>query len=199
MKITLTRALLIVWLPLLLLLSGCVTKAVSKEDRSKIAVLKLDPNVTKPTRFWYFGPGSGEVIRDYAEQAGVLIEKIVMEEISTPLRESGKMKVSDSPNTSIPTFHVRIIMYGFSTPTTLSSNLLPVLSVMCDITDSRGKILWRDEDSVSLLESPAHSVPRDKLLTNPKVIEDAWRVAAKQIAKNIVEKLESQLDQPKPQ
>jgi len=201
MKITLAKAFLIGWLPALLLLSGCVTQEVRKEDRTKIAVLKIDSNVSKPPSIYYMGPGSGKVLQDSAEQSGVLIEKIVMEEISTALRQSGKVKVSDWTDTSAsaPVLKVHVTLYGFSIPHSFNMDLVPALSVTCDISDSRGKVLWRDKDRVSLLESPVKPIPREKLMTNPKVIEDAWRVAAKQIAENILEKLESQLDQPQAQ
>ena len=196
MKITLGTTRAICCLAVLFLLFGCVAQELREEDRNKITVLKINPYIRKVSNFYYFGPGSSKELLDYAEKNGILIEKIVLQEISIAIRQSGKVKLSDSADTNIPLLNVYLIQYGFSIPHGFNWDFVPLLSIVCEIIDARGKILWRDKNGVSPLRNPVDPIPREKLLSSPKVIEDAWRTAAKQIAKNIVEGLERQLDQP---
>jgi len=198
-------------LVLLSLLSGCATtQNLSDEDRKKISVVRINSNVQKAPTMYYLGPGTGiffalgaaggaaayassvepaKVLQDFAEKNGIFIEKIAFQEIDAALRQSGKLKVSDSGEATEAIINVMVYIYGFSIPHGFSSNLVPALAIRCEMVDVTGKVIWSARDNVLPLGNPAAPMSLEAMRDNPKRIEDAWRIAAKRIAGNITKAL----------
>jgi hypothetical protein len=210
MKMSLRRTHLIGLLALLFLLSGCTTIRLSDEDRKKINVIKISSNVVKVPNMYYMGPGTSillmggvaggvaaaavsaepkKALQDYAEKNGILIEKIALEEIDAAFRQSGKVKVADSGEPTEATLYVTVTQWGFSIPNGFSSNLVPVVSILCGIRDATDKVVWMASDHVHPLGNPVAPMSLEAIRDNPKLIEDAWRRASRRIATNIVKRL----------
>lgn len=211
MKISLRGTRCTCLLALLFLLSACATtQNLSDEDRRKISVVRINSNVQKVPAMYYLGPGTGilfafgaigagvaaavsvepgKALQEFAEKNGIFIEKIAFQEIDTALRQSGKLKVSDSGEASAATMNVLVVQYGFSIPHGFSSNLVPVVAIRCEMVDAAGKVIWSANDTVLTLKNPAAPMSLEAMRDNPKSIEDAWRSAARRIAGNIARAL----------
>ena len=196
-------------LAVLILLSGCAaTQKLSDENRKKINVVKVNSDVKKAPVMYYLGPGAGplfalgavggaiaaassvepgKALHDFAEKNGVFIEKIALQEIESALRASGKLKLSDSGAEAV--INVLVFQFGFSIPHLLSSNLVPVVGIRCEIVNAAGEIIWSATDRVSTLSNLVQPMSLEEMRDNPKRIEDAWRKASQQIAANIVKDL----------
>ena len=211
MNTGLHRTRFICWLAILFLLSACATtQKLSDEDRRKISVVRIDSNVRKAPAMYYLGPGASaflafgaiggaalaatslepaKVLQEFAEKNGIFIEKIAFQEIDAALRQSGKLKVSASGETSEATVNVLVYMYGFSVPHGFSSNLVPVVAIKCEMVDAAGKVIWSANDNVPILGGPVAPMSLEAMHEDPKRIEEAWRIAAKRIAGNIAKDL----------
>lgn len=209
------RCLLKSFVPYVLVLSvfltGCATtQQLSEQDRKRIEVVKLNDQVKRPNEMYYFGPGAsigfafgaiggaiagasqigpGQEMLAYAEQNGVRIEKIVAQEFSEALRQSGKFKISDKGEANGATINLSVFQFGFSVPNGFSSKLVPVIAYSSEMVDASGNVLWRGSESLSPLGNPVDGIPADELRTNPKAIEAAWRAAARHMANNMVQEL----------
>jgi hypothetical protein len=193
------------------LLGGCATtQNLSDEDRKKITVVRINSNVQKVPNMSYRGPESAffmafgavggaaaygaslepaKVLQDFAEKNGIFIEKIAFQEIDAAIRESGKLKVSDSGEETAATINVLVYIYGFTIPHGFSSNLVPSLAIICQMVDATGKVIWSARDNVLPLGNPAAPISLEAMREDPKRIEDAWRKASRHIAINIAKTL----------
>ena len=192
-------------------LSGCaVNQKLSDVDRKRIDVVKVNDKVEKAPGMFYFGPGAaiglmfgaiggaiagaanigpGEEMHAFAEKNGVRIEEIVSQEFKEALRKSGKLKIADSQGARAATINVSVTQFGFSVPHGLSSNLVPIVSIKCEMVDVDGKVLWIGNDRVLSLGNPVDGMPADELRQNAKAIEAAWRGATKHIVTIIINEL----------
>jgi hypothetical protein len=172
-------------------LSGCAsTQKLSTADRKKIEAVYINTNVEK-VMYYNFGPADNKILETFAEQNNIFIDKIVVEELNTALRQSGKIPVADSASQSSATLNISFIMYGFSKPDLISSTLVPIASIKCSMIDLSGKIIWSASDRVSSIRfsNPAEPMTLDEMKNNPKLIENAWRAATKKVVANIVKEL----------
>ena len=76
-------------------------------------------------------------------------------------------------------------MYGFSIANGFSADLVPLVSIRCTLTDSSGKVVWTANDMTYTLGNPWNGKTPDELRADPKLIEQAWRVAAHKVMTNI--------------
>jgi hypothetical protein len=191
MNIRLSFANLVSLLAFVSLLSGCISPLpVSEADRAKISVVKVNSYVRKSRDIYYLGPGSGVELQDYAQQNGVFVEKIVVEELERALRESGKVKLAESADAAVPMVNTFMLMYGFSVRHGFNwVDVVPILSLVCEMVGTTGKVLWRAEAKTTPLGNPVEAIPAEQLRKNPKDIEDAWRRAARHIAEHMVKTL----------
>ena len=211
MKISLHRTVFICLLALLFLLSGCATtRKLSDEDRNKISVVRINSPAQRAPAMYYLGPGTGllfalgpvggavaaatsvkpgKELQDYAEKNGVFIEKIAIQEIDAALRQSEKLKVSDSDEAAETTINVWVYQFGFSIPHGFSSKLVPIVSIRCEMVNATGKVIWSARDGVRPLGNPVEAMSLEEMRANPKLIEEAWREASKHVARNIVKDL----------
>lgn len=192
-------------------MTGCATtQQLSEQDKKRIEVVKLNDNVQRPKDMYYFGPGAsigfafgaiggaiaagsqigpGQEMLAYAEQNGVRIENIVVQEFGEVLRQSGKYKISDTAEANGATINLSVIQFGFSVPNGFSSKLVPVIAFKGEMVDASGNVIWRATDSLMPLGNPVDGVPADELRASPKAIEAAWRAAVNHIANNLVQEL----------
>ena len=192
------------------LLAGCAPAPVrmSEADRSAVKAVALSKDVAKPPEPFYLGPGGAvglmfgalgaaatepgrqnarAALQEFVEKYGVSIERIVREEVDAALRASGKLAVSE--DASGATIRITIAQYGLSIPNGFSSNLVPVLTVTCQMVDAAGKVLWSASDRIGTLGNPVEGVPAEQMRGDPKAIEAAWRAAARHVSANIVKDL----------
>lgn len=189
---------------------GPVPVRMTAQEKKLVQVIKINQSVSRPADMFYFGSGQtigmmfgpiggaiagtaslgpAQTIDKYAIENGVKIENIALEEVSTALRESGKLKIAQDMEASAATMNIKVLMFGFSIPNGFSSKFVPIVAVQCELVDSSGKVLWNANDRVSPLGNPVEAMPPDELFKDPKVIERAWAVALRQIARNIVGEL----------
>lgn len=194
------------------LLAGCAPapQKMSSADRKAIQTVHINGNVAKPPEPFYLGPGGGfglafgaigaivtepgrasgrDSLRDFLAKNGIVIERIVLEEVSAALRASGKLQLADRPEPGAATISVAIKQYGLSIPHGFSSNLVPVLSVECAMVDAAGKTVWSAADRILPLGNPVEGRPAEQLRNDPRAIESVLRAAAKHVAASIVREL----------
>ncbi|MGO9443736.1 MAG: hypothetical protein ACLPXB_03045 [Thiobacillaceae bacterium] len=199
------------WLIVLTLfacLTGCAsTPQLSSDDRSHLGTLRIDPTIETQSQMYYLGPGSGigflfgavggaitavanlspgEQFKKFAQDNGINIDQIVKEEATKAFRESGKLKLTDTSDPNVSTLKISIPMYGFSIPNGFSSKLVPIVGIKCTLVDPSGKTIWSARESTHPLGNPADGRTIDEFKSNPKEIEDSWRIAAKSVMGDIV-------------
>ena len=197
---------------LAVLASGCAPapQKMSAADRKAIQFVSISSDVPKPPAPYYLGPGGGvglmfgalgaivtepgrekgrTSLLDFVEKNGVSIERIVLEEFDAALRRSGKLLVADKAEPGAATIKITIRQYGLSIPNGFSSKLVPILSVLCEMTDAYGKIVWSAGDRVLPLGNPVEGLPAEEIRDDAKAIERAWRAAAKYVSESIVREL----------
>jgi hypothetical protein len=190
------------------LLGGCAsTPALSPAERGQFEAVRLYPSVDKPDQMYYLGPGSGigmmfgaiggaitaaanlspgEQFDKFAQDHDIHIERIVKEEAIKAFQTSGKLNLTDTESSNAATLRVSITMYGFSIPNGFSSELVPIVSIKCTLVDSSGKVIWSANDMTNALGNPAEGKTPDQFRADPRLIEGAWRIAARSIMANIV-------------
>lgn len=195
------------------LLTGCggpKSIKMAPQERSAIQTVQISANVSRPTELYYYGPGQtvgmmfgaiggaiagaasqgpAKTIDSFAIENGVKIENIAYEEVGTALRESGKLKIAQTGDSSATTLNIKVLMFGFSIPNGFSSKYVPIVGIQCDLVDSSGKVVWSANDRVSPMSNPVSPISSETLFNDPKAIESAWRAALHQIATNIVAEL----------
>jgi hypothetical protein len=191
------------------LVSGCAgpSQTLSDSDRKAFRTVNISPDVKKPPAPYYVGPGGAagmlggaigaaatQGVRDeqlknfqgWIQSNGVVIEKIVLEEIDKAVRASGKLTVSGTPGPAAATMRISIEQYGFSVSNALSSTVVPILYIRCEMVEPGGRTIWSAGDRTLTLGNPGEAVTPVQLRNNPKAMESSWRSAAKAIAANIV-------------
>ena len=192
----------------LLLASCAAVQPISDADRRKLAGVTIDAAVAKPPAMFYLGPGgatglmfgaiggalsassieeSRKAFQVYVDKNGISIEKIVLDEVSTALRRSGKFPLADAPQPGSALVTVSIVQYGFSIPHGFSSKLVPILGVRCELKDASGKLLWSAQEHTRPLGNPVEPAEPDSIRNDPKAMEGSWRAAAKHIAAAIAD------------
>ena len=194
------------------LVAGCAPapQKLSSADRRTIQLAYVSGKIPKPPEPYYLGPGSGgglmfgalgAIITEPSRQAGrnsfsdflekndIVIERIVLEEFSAALRASGKLLLADKPEPGAATINLAIKLYGLSIPHGFSSNLVPVLSVECNMADASGKTVWSASDRLLSLGNPVEARPGEQLRNDPRAVEGVLRAAAKHVAASIVKEL----------
>lgn len=195
-----------------LIISGCATsQKMSSEDKNKIKAAQMSSTVEKGQVF-LLAPGgasaglmfgavgglagadaiadSQKAFGEYLERNKISIEKLVQEEFQGALRASGKLSVSDSGDSSLPTIKLSVPQYGFGVTHLLSSNVVPVLQIKSEMVDASGKVVWSNsERMLPSIASPMDSKPWAELFADPKQVEDQLRAAAAYLAKKIVQEL----------
>jgi hypothetical protein len=183
---------------------------MTEQDRARVKTVAINESVQKAQLF-ILAPGSGvglmfgvigaaattgameddrKVFADFVAKNGISVETVVREEIGRALRESGKIAVSSAAETSTPTINITVQQYGFGVPNLLSSNVVPVLNVKCDMVDASGKVLWSAGDRMGpSIANPIDPTTWAALRDNPKLIEEQWRKAARVIAQKIAGEL----------
>jgi len=191
------------------LVAGCAsTQSISDASRKQISSVTIDPRVSKPPALFYLGPGgatglmfgaiggavaapsieeSRKAFQAYVDRNGISIEKVVLEEVSAAIRQSGKFLLVAQPQPGGATIVVTIFQYGFSIPNGFSSKLVPIVGVRCEIKDTAGKVLWSAQERTHPLGNPVEPAEPEAILNDPKAMEAAWRAAAKYVASAIVE------------
>jgi len=115
------------------------------------------------------------------------IETVIdaVEEATEAFQESGKISLTEAEGSNVSTLRVSIPMYGFSIPNGFSFDLVPVVTIKCELVDHSGKTIWSAHESVGPLGNPADSKSLDQFYANPKLIEDSWRTAIRSMMADI--------------
>ncbi|HKA39881.1 MAG TPA: hypothetical protein VKD25_08930 [Burkholderiales bacterium] len=209
MNAVLQRLGLVIVIPFALVIYGCAaTQQLSDSDRARIKATTINSKVEKGPVF-LLAPGnanvglmfgaiggaaasgsiedSRQVFAAFLEKNSISIEKIVREEVEQALRESGKLAIVSPGDSSTPTINIAVPQYGFGVTHLLSSNVVPVLQIKCDMVDNSGKLLWSANDRMlSSIASPMQPTTWEQLRDNPKQIEEEWRKASRYLARKII-------------
>jgi hypothetical protein len=197
-----------------LAIAGCAapTQRLSDADRGKIKSVAINPTVQKVPEPFLLAPSGANIglmfgavgglaasgpiassqnaFSAYLVKNSISVEAIVRQEVEQALRESGKIAVVAPGNPSTPSVNITVQQYGFGVPHLLSSNVVPVLMIKCDMVDGSGKVLWSAGDRMlPSVASPIESTSWEAMRDNPKVIEEQWRKASRLLAKKIVAEL----------
>jgi hypothetical protein len=196
------------WLSILLIAaisSGCATtQNLTVADRQKLKSIAISPDVKKAETMYYSGPENwtpplialfrtskpiGEDLELQALSNNIHIDQIALEEVTAAFKSAGRVNVEADRGRSANLLSIRIVEYGFSVPNGFSSKLVPVLMLICSITDSTGRVIWKGSHLVLPLGNPAKAEKPEDLYQQPMLIEQAWRIAAKAAAENIAKQL----------
>ena len=195
---------------IVLIVSGCAaTQQLSSEDRAKFRSANIASSVEKAPQVYLMAPSGANIglmfgaiggavtgasmedsqntFRDYLDKNGISIENIVREEVEAELRASGKLAIVGAADSTAATIKVAVPQYGFGVTHLLSSNVVPVLWIKCDMVDGSGKLLWsQNERMLPSIASPMKPTTWEEMRDNPKKIEEEWRTASRYLAKKIV-------------
>ena len=196
------------WLSLLLIgaiCSGCATtQNLAAADRQKLKSIAISPDVKKADTMTYEGPEKwnpplmalfrtskpiGEDLELQALSNNIHIDQIALEEVTAAFKGAGKVKVEADRERSANLLSIRIVQYGFSVPNGFSSKLVPVMMIICSITDSSGRVIWKGSHMVLPLGNPVKAEKPEDLYQQPMLIEQAWRGAARVAAAEIAKQL----------
>lgn len=206
------HAMLVSIITVVLLIGGCATsQQLSDTDRAKFKSAKINASVNKGQLFLLAPSGaniglmfglvgglaaagpiedSRQAFSTYLEKNSILVEKLVREEIELALRQSGKLAIVSLEDSALPTINISVPQYGFGVTHLLSSNVVPVLQIQCDLIDASGRLLWSANDRMlPSIASPMESTTWEQLRDNPKQIEEQWRKASRYLAGKIVAEL----------
>lgn len=206
------HAKLVAIISVVLLVSACATsQPLSDTDRAKFKSTKISAAVNKGQLFLLAPSGaniglmfglvgglaaagpieeSRQVFATYLEKNSISIERVVREEIETALRQSGKIAIVSLEDPALPTINISVPQYGFGVTHLLSSNVVPVIQIQCDMIDNSGRVLWSASDRMlPSIASPMESTTWEQLRDNPKQIEEQWRKASRFLANKIVAEL----------
>ncbi len=195
-------------------LCGCAsTQRLSDADRTRAKTVTLSADVKKGNLFLLAPSGaniglmfgaiggaaaSGSIVdgqtafEAFLKANALAIEPIVRDEFEKALRASGKVAIATpaQANAGLPVINLSVPQYGFGVTHLLSSNVVPVVQLKADMTDSSGKLLWSEsERMLPSIASPMESTTWEQLRANPKLIEEDWRKAARYLAKKMVDAL----------
>jgi hypothetical protein len=192
-----------------LILGGCAAnRPLEEADRARLTAIWINPNVEVSPQMYYMGPGSsvgflfgavggvvtalanlspGEQFRQFAESHGIVIDRIVREEVIRAFQVSGKPKlVDDASGSGATTLVIKVPIYGFSIPHGFSGRLVPAMSIECTLIDAQGKTIWRAYDSVTPLGNPVEGHTPEEYRANPALIEEVWRIAARKVIADMI-------------
>jgi hypothetical protein len=195
------------WLSLLLIgaiCSGCATtQNLAAADRQKLKSIAISPDVKKADTMYYSGPENwapglipfrtskpiGEDLELQALSNNIHIDQIALEEVTAAFKSAGKVNVETDRERSVNLLSIRVVQYGFSVPNGFSSKLVPVLMIICSITDSTGRVIWKGSHMVLPLGNPVKAEKAEDLYQQPMLIEQAWRGAARVAAADVAKQL----------
>jgi hypothetical protein len=193
------------------LLGGCAaSQQMSSEDRAKVKSAKI--GAVEKQQLFLLAPGGANIglmfgaiggaassgaiedsrkaFQTYLDKNGISVEKIVREELEQALRASGKLAIVADSDAAAPLLKTTVIQYGFGVPHLVSSNVVPVMSIKCDLVDASGRVLWSGNDRMGpSIANKVQPTTWEELSKSPKLIEEKWRQLAQILAKNIVGEL----------
>jgi hypothetical protein len=203
---------LVILLAANLVLTGCAsTQRLSEADRMRAKTVVVNTKVEKGQLFLLapsganiglmFGAVGGAAasgsINDqqaafgaFLDKNAVSIESIVRDEFQKVLRDSGKVTIAAENNPALPVISVSVPQYGFGVTHLLSSNVVPVMQLKGEMTDSAGKVMWSESERIlPSIASPMAPTTWAQMHDNPKSIDEQWRKAAHYLAQKVVETL----------
>ena len=189
-----------------LLLVGCVAvQPISDAERRKVSSVVINEQLSKVPTIYYLGGMGGlmfgavgaaagaqsmedsrKSFQAFVEKSGISIDRIVLEEMTAAIQRSGKFPLAARPEPGGAAIDIFIAQYGFSIPHGFSSKLVPIVSIRCEMKDAAGKVIWSARDFTTTLGNPVEAVEPEAIRNDPKVMEAAWRAAAKHLAAAIV-------------
>jgi hypothetical protein len=197
-----------------LIASGCAAppQRLSEADRNQARTVRISETVQKAPDVFLLAPSGANIglmfgavgglaasgaieaprkpFQEFLLRNSISIEKIVREEIDQVVRQSGKVTIVGPEDTSAPVIQIAVEQYGFGVVHLLSSNVVPVLKIKCEMVDNTGRTLWSAGDwMLSSVFSRMESTSWEELRDNPKRIEQQWREASRLMAKTIAEQL----------
>jgi len=132
---------------------------------------------------------AGQLLLQNAERQGVLIEKITLEELASAIRSAGRIPIAEAASTGTAVLVLSIQQFGFSVPHSFSSDVVPLLSIKCELKDETGRVIWSASDRLLPLGNPVKPISIKDMYPNPKAMEDAWREAARAVARYVAQRL----------
>jgi hypothetical protein len=203
---------LVILLAANLVLTGCAsTQRLSEADRMRAKTVVVNTKVEKGQLFLLapsganiglmFGAVGGlaasGAINDqqaafgaFLDKNAVSIESIVRDEFQKVLRDSGKVTIAAENNPALPVISLSVPQYGFGVTHLLSSNVVPVMQIKGEMTDSAGKVMWSESERIlPSIASPMETTTWAQMHDNPKSIDEQWRKAARYLAQKVVQTL----------
>ena len=184
---------------------------MSADDRQKVKAVRVSESVEKGQVF-LLAPGgasaslmlgavggaasSGAIadaqanLADHLAKHGISIEKIVRDEVLNAIRSSGKLSIASAADAQAPSLKIEVPQYGFGVTHLLSSNVVPVLQVKCEMVDPSGKVIWAaSERMLPSIASPMDATAWTQLTSDPKQMEAQLQKAARFLAEKLVQEL----------
>ena len=194
-------------------LVGCATttQPLSDADRKKYSSVRINPTVEMPAAPYLLAPGTSiglmfgaigglamsgayesdqQLFARYLDKNGISIESISREELEAAIRASNKFQIARPEDKATPEITVTVQLYGFSVPHLVSSNVVPVVMLKCDMKDDTGKVIWSAGDRLlPSIASPIESTSWETILQTPSLATQRFREAVKIIATKIAGEL----------
>jgi hypothetical protein len=192
------------------LIVGCATtQSISVQDRQAIHTVTVNPKVKMPDKVYYMGPGfgyfmmggviggaiaaAGNVSKDTQLQNYVVANDIHMDQIMRAhllqqLPDAGLKFVAQGPADAA--MNIKIKVYGFSIPQGFSTAVVPILRVEVNMTRDN-QVIWSSSYYVDPLFGKMPKYQPSDLLNDPKLIVQAWNLAAQKASEHIISTLKN--------
>jgi hypothetical protein len=202
----------LVLLLITVLLAGCVTVSMDAAKKDQIQQVSVNEHVEfSPDSIAFngrgqaWGAGIGGIIGaaiasgsiDSAKQQIQLFLDNQQIDVGAIVRNAFVHGLAADPTwgprlqaESTTHFDLQIVFCGLTmTQNIFGSNFKPWLSVRATLVDQDGKTLWQAHDYVAQYNSATPEATYDQFLSDPKYFRDALSVAASELARSLIGKL----------
>jgi len=194
-----------------ILLTGCHTMPLSKENRSHITKISIDPNVPIPKTITFQGNGdqvgrvfgilgqgitdsinkkNADTMNQFVKSHNINIGTIFIIKLKEEINKSRSFQIVSTKNKPDATLRAAVIGYGLHPAYMgLSVNTMgPVLFVRVKL-EKDNKIIWETDEIVLPVNVNTPNKTMNELLSNPKVLSDMLGEASKEMAKKIIQRM----------
>ena len=189
---------------------GPAKKPLSIEARQSLKTVSITSEVEMPEDFWFnsktqtvasnfgligalVGESSAEsskvAINQAMENHDVSIPQIVYSAFRNEMAKHTPFKPLKDGSDSDANMELTVFSYGFSAEG-LSSKFRPILSVVAEMKNDEGDVIWRNKGTVTALTSDNNAkYTYEQMLTSPDVLREMIQSAANRAASNAMANL----------
>lgn len=192
-------------------MTGCMTAMpISPSNREEVHFVSVDNDVKLPPKVYYMGPGFGyltmaggiigtaiaasedkdkaDTLQKYLSASNIHIDQIVRSQLIQQL-PSANLKLAKQGHADA-NLKIEIKQYGFSIPQGFATHVVPILTVKIYMIKDN-KTIWSNNYYADPMFGNMPEYKVNDLMGNPKLIYQAWNLAAQKAIQHILTTLKS--------